>query len=71
MLPVERRRPMFEGRPMQFRSRNPRSCAKKQNTLPPHLLRQPYRDVEVCRGREASEAKVTMGPFFENYANTS
>ena len=27
---------------------------------------QPYHDVEVCRGREASEAKVTMGPFFDN-----
>ena len=42
------------------------SCATNQNTLPPHLLSQPYHEVEVCRGREVSEAKVTMGPFFDN-----
>ena len=55
LLPVERKRSVFARRPMQFPSRNPSS-------LPPHLLRQPYREVEVCRGREVSEAKVTMGP---------
>ena len=42
---------------------------KKQNTLPPHLLSQPYHEVEVCRGRDISEAKVTMGPFFDNRAD--
>ena len=35
-------------------------------TLPPHLPSQPIHEVEVCRGREASETKVTMGPFFDN-----
>ena len=25
-------------------------------------------EVEVCRGREVSEAKVTMGPIFDNRA---
>ena len=33
---------------------------KNQNTLPAHLPSQPYHEVEVCRGREASKAKVTM-----------
>ena len=42
---------------------------KNQNTLPPHLLSQPHHEVEVCRGREVSEAKVTMGPFFDNRAD--
>ena len=37
MLPVERKRPVFEGRPVQFPPRNPRSCAKNQNTLPPQF----------------------------------
>ena len=32
-------------RPRQFPPRNPRSCAKNQNTLPPHLLSQPYHEV--------------------------
>ena len=30
---------------------------------------QPYHEVEVCRGREVSEAKVTMCPFFDNRAD--
>ena len=44
----------------------PQIVRKNQTTLPPHLLSQPYHEVEVCRGREVSEAKVTMGPFFDN-----
>ena len=37
----------------------PKIARKNQNTLPPHFLSQPYHEVEVCRGREVSEAKVT------------
>ena len=47
----------------------PKIVCKNQNTLPPHLLSQPHHEVESCRGREASEAKVTMGPFFDNRAD--
>ena len=43
--------------------------AQKQNTLPPRLLSQPYHEVEVCRGKEVSEAKVAMVPFFDNRAD--
>ena len=42
---------------------------KNQNTLPPRLMSQPYHEVEVCRGKEVSEAKVTMVPFFDNRAD--
>ena len=42
---------------------------KKQNTLPPRLPSHPCHEVEVCRGREVSEAKVTIGPFFDNRAD--
>ena len=42
---------------------------KNQNTMPPHLLSQPCHEVEVCRGKEVSEAKVTMVPFFDNRAD--
>ena len=48
----------------------PKIVHKFQNTLPPRLLSQPYHEVEVCRGREVSEAKVTIGPFFDNCADT-
>ena len=41
---------------------------KNQNTLLPHHQSQSYHEVEMCRGREVSEAKVTMGPFFDNRA---
>ena len=44
----------------------PKIVRKNQNTLPPRLLSQPCREVEVCRGREVSEAKVSVGPFFDN-----
>ena len=47
----------------------PKIVRKNQNTLPPHLLSQPYHEVEVCRRREVSEAKVTRGPFFDNRAD--
>ena len=49
--------------------RNPRSCKKTRTHRPPHLLSHPYHQVEVCRGREVSEARVTMGRFFGNHAD--
>ena len=42
---------------------------KNQNTLPPHLPSHPSHEVEVCRTKEVSKAKVTMGPFFDNHAD--
>ena len=41
----------------------------RAQTRPPRLLSQPYHEIEVCRRREVSEAKVTMGPFFDNRAD--
>ena len=43
---------------------------KNQNTLPPHILGQPCHEVEVCRRKEVSEAKVPWCPFFDNRADT-
>ena len=42
---------------------------KNHNPKPPHLLSHPHHEVEVCRGREVSGAKVTMVPFFDNRAD--
>ena len=42
---------------------------KNQNTLPPHFLSHQCHEVEVCQGKEVSEAKVTMVPFFDNRAD--
>ena len=47
----------------------PKIVHKKQNTLTPRILSQPFHEVEVCRGREVSEAKVTMVPFFDDRAD--
>ena len=53
LLPVERKRPMFEGRPVQFSAWEWRSCSTKTRTrMPPHILSQPHHEVEVCRGRQ-------------------
>ena len=41
---------------------------KNRHRKPPHPLSQPHHEVEVCRGRDGSEAEVTMGPFFDNRA---
>ena len=39
----------------------PKIVRKNQNTLPPYFPSQPFHEVEVCRGREASEAKSIRG----------
>ena len=54
---------------MQLPSRDQKIVHRNQNTLPPRLLSQPYHEVEVCRGREVSEAKVSVGPFFDTRAD--
>ena len=51
---------------LRFRNFDARIVGKNQNTLPPHLPSQPFHEVEVCRRREVSEVKVTMGPLFDN-----
>ena len=58
---MERKRPVFARKPLQFPPRNPRSCAKTRTHC-----RLTFR---VCRGREASEAKVTMDPLLDNRAD--
>ena len=47
----------------------PRTVHTNQNPKQPQFPSQPYHEVKVCRGREVSEAKVTMGPFFDNRAD--
>ena len=42
---------------------------KNQNTKPPRLPSPRCHEVEVRRGKEVSEAKVTMVPFFDNRAD--
>ena len=67
MLPVERKKGQCsQGDRCSFRHE---TQDRAQNSLPPHLVSQPHHEVDVCRGREVSEAKVTMGPFFDNRAD--
>ena len=56
-------RPVFARRPIA----KPRIVHKIQNTLPPRLISRPYHEVEVCLGREVSETKLTMVPFFDSF----
>ena len=65
---VERKRPVFERRPIAVSATIPKIVSKNQSTLPPHLPSQLFHEAAVCRGRELSEAKVTMVPFFDNRA---
>ena len=66
LLPVERGEASVRMETFAVSGTRPKIVRKNQNTLPPRLLSQPYHEVEVCRGREVSEAKVIMGPFFDN-----
>ena len=70
LFPVERKSPMFERRPVQFRAWEQRSCAKTQNTEPSHLLSQQWHEVEVCRWKEVSRAKVILISFFDHRVDT-
>ena len=44
---------------------------KTQNTKPPHLPSHRFHEVEVCRRKEVSKAKVTVVPFFDDSADTN
>ena len=41
---------------------------KNQNPKPPHLLSHLCHEVEVCRGKDVSRAKVILVSFFDNRA---
>ena len=47
----------------------PKIVRKNQTILPPHFLSQPHHEVEACRRKEVSKAKLTVGPFFDNRAD--
>ena len=68
MLPVERKKASVRKETVCIFRHDTQDTVRKQTRTHclPHLLSQPYHEVEVCRGREVSEAKVTMGPFFDN-----
>ena len=44
----------------------PKIVHTKQNTPPPHIPSQPFHEVEVCRGKVVSRAKVILVSFFDN-----
>ena len=68
LLPVERKRPMFEGKPVQFPALEQRSCTTKTDTKCRHSSSM-TRGRSVSR-RKVSKAKVTTVPFFDNRADT-
>ena len=57
--------------PMQFSGMRVTIVRKNQITMPPHLLSQPCHEVELCRGKQVSEAKVILGPLFDNCVDTN
>ena len=56
MVSVERKRPMFEGRPEQFPPRSRRSCAKTQNPKA-----APPSEPSMTRGRSVSRKRSVKG----------
>ena len=68
MLPVERKKASVRRETSAVSSIRVTIVPINQTTMPPHLLGH-QREVEVCRGKEVSKAKVTMVPFFDNRAD--
>ena len=66
MLPVERKKASVRKESNAVSGMRVTMVRKKQNTMPPHLLSHPCHEVEVCRRKEVSKAKVSMVPFFDN-----
>ena len=69
LLPVERKTPVFERRPLQFPARSPRSCAKTRTQCRHTLWALRIRRWKVCREKEVSEAKVILVSFLNNRAD--
>ena len=60
---------MFEGETNAVSDMRATIMHKNQTTMPPNLPSHPCHEVEVCRGGEKTEWKVTMGPFFDDRAD--
>ena len=69
MLPVERKKASVRKKTNAVSGMRVTIVPKNQTTMPPHLPSHPFHEVEVCRRREVSTAKVTMVPFFDNLQN--
>ena len=63
MLPVERRRPMFEGIPVMIVHQN-------RHRKPLHLLSYQWHEVEARRGKKVSRTTAILVSFFDNRIDT-
>ena len=69
LVPAERKKASVRKETVAYSAAIPKIVRKNQNPKPPRLLSHQCREVEVCRGKEVSEAKVTMVPLFDNRAD--
>ena len=69
LLPVERKRASARKETNAVSGMRVTTVHKNQTTMPPHHLSHPCHEVEVCGGKDVSEAKVTVVPFFDNRAD--
>ena len=69
LLPVERKRASVRKETNAVSGMRVTIVPENQNTLPPHPPSHPSHEVEVCRRRDVSKAKVTMVPFSDNRAD--
>ena len=69
LLPVERKRTSARKETNAVSGMRVTTVHKNQTTMPPHHLSHPCHEVEVCGGKDVSEAKVTVVPFSDNRAD--
>ena len=61
VLPVEWKWPVFRRETSAASSMRVMIVPKNRHRMPPHLLSQPYHEVEACRRKEVSKAKSNHG----------
>ena len=68
LLPVERTKTNVRMETSSVSGMRVTIVHKNRTRKPPHILSHQWQEVDVCRGKEVSEAKVTMVPFFDSRA---
>ena len=68
LLPVERKQTNVRRETSAVSGMRVTIVHKNRTRKPPHILSHQWQEVDVCRGKEVSEAKVTMVPFFDSRA---
>ena len=70
LLPVEKKKANVRRKTSAVSGMRGTIVHKNRHQMPPHFLSQQWHEVEVCRGKEVSRAKVILVSFLDNRVDT-